>query len=95
MEFTYSECLTICTQIILGKGQYVPHKLCKACGKELQVAYDFYKKVEESKRVLKQYVEQLRKQKKTSGKQRSSVLFVNMSCLKGFIDMKTNQDLVA
>ncbi|XP_075146636.1 uncharacterized protein LOC142221032 [Haematobia irritans] len=58
-NLTYAECFLICTDIDLNEGGNVPHCLCKTCGLELQMAYDFYKKVEDSKRSLEQFQQQL------------------------------------
>lgn len=65
-NLTYGECFTICTQIDLSAGEDVPHNLCKSCGLELQMSYDFYKKVEESKRVIEQCQKQLEEQKENA-----------------------------
>lgn len=65
-NLTYGECFTICTQIDLSAGEDVPHNLCKSCGLELQMSYDFYKKVEESKRVIEQCQKQLEEQKESA-----------------------------
>ncbi|XP_067635563.1 zinc finger protein 432 isoform X1 [Eurosta solidaginis] len=55
-HLSYYDCFTICTQIDLcAGGTYAPHQLCKSCGLELQVAYDFKKKVEESNKFLSQF----------------------------------------
>lgn len=62
-NLTYADCFTICTQIDLSAGEDVPHNLCKSCGLELQMSYDFYKKVEESKRVIEQCQKQLEEHK--------------------------------
>uniref|UniRef100_W8BK57 Zinc finger protein 710 n=1 Tax=Ceratitis capitata TaxID=7213 RepID=W8BK57_CERCA len=54
-QLTYYDCFVICTQIDLrADGINKPQQLCKSCGLELQVAYDFHKKVEESKKFLMQ-----------------------------------------
>ncbi|XP_054746876.1 zinc finger protein 771 isoform X3 [Anastrepha obliqua] len=54
-QLSYYDCFTVCTQIDLrAGGTNAPHQLCKSCGLELQVAYDFHKKVEESKIFLEQ-----------------------------------------
>ncbi|XP_017480161.1 PREDICTED: zinc finger protein 177 isoform X3 [Rhagoletis zephyria] len=54
-NLSYYDCFTVCTQIDLHAGGVnAPHQLCKSCGLELQVAYDFHKKVEESKKFLMQ-----------------------------------------
>lgn len=58
-NLTYGECFTICTNINLADGDNLPHNLCKTCGLELQMSYDFYKKVEESKRSLEQYQQKI------------------------------------
>ncbi|XP_018801746.1 PREDICTED: zinc finger protein 182 isoform X4 [Bactrocera latifrons] len=55
-QLTYYDCFVVCTQIDLHAGGiYAPHQLCKSCGLELQVAYDFHKKVQESKKFLNQF----------------------------------------
>nr|XP_014093788.2 zinc finger protein 432 isoform X2 [Bactrocera oleae] len=55
-QLSYYDCFIICTQIDLHSGGInAPHQLCKSCGLELQVAYDFHKKVQESKKFLKQF----------------------------------------
>ncbi|XP_039953207.1 zinc finger and SCAN domain-containing protein 12 isoform X1 [Bactrocera tryoni] len=55
-QLSYYDCFIICTQIDLHAGGiYAPHQLCKSCGLELQVAYDFHKKVQESKKFLNQF----------------------------------------
>ncbi|XP_061389197.1 zinc finger protein 181 [Musca vetustissima] len=58
-NLTYGECFTICTKINLNECNNLPHNLCKSCGLELQMSYDFYKKVEESKRSLEQYQQKM------------------------------------
>lgn len=65
-NLTYGECFTICTQIDLSAGEGVPHNLCKTCGLELQMSYDFHKKIEESKRVIEQCQRQIAQQKECS-----------------------------
>ncbi|XP_065362669.1 zinc finger protein 558 isoform X1 [Calliphora vicina] len=62
-NLTYGECFTICTHIDLNAGEGVPHHLCKSCGLELQMSYDFHKKIEESKRVIEQCQKQIYEQK--------------------------------
>ncbi|KAM7361223.1 uncharacterized protein ACRADG_010606 isoform 2-T2 [Cochliomyia hominivorax] len=64
-NLTYGECFFICTQIDLNDGEGVPHQLCKTCGLELQMSYDFHKKIEESKRVIAQCQKQIQEQKAT------------------------------
>uniref|UniRef100_A0A0A1WCZ8 Krueppel homologous protein 1 n=1 Tax=Zeugodacus cucurbitae TaxID=28588 RepID=A0A0A1WCZ8_ZEUCU len=55
-QLSYYDCFIICTQIDLHAGGInAPHQLCKSCGLELQVAYDFHKKVQESKKFLLQF----------------------------------------
>lgn len=54
-NLTYADCFLICTQIDLTADDDLPHNLCKPCALELQMSYDFYTKVEASKRLLQQY----------------------------------------
>ncbi|XP_073832043.1 uncharacterized protein [Musca autumnalis] len=58
-NLTYGECFTICTKIHLNESDNLPHNLCKTCGLELQMSYDFYKKVEESNQTIKQYQQKI------------------------------------
>lgn len=61
-SFTYGQCFTICTRIHLD-DPHLPQNLCKSCGLELQMSYDFKKKVEESSRSLEQYQQHIEKVK--------------------------------
>ncbi|KAL9890560.1 uncharacterized protein ACN427_009480 isoform 1-T1 [Glossina fuscipes fuscipes] len=54
-NLTYADCFLICTQIDLTADDDLPQNLCKSCALELQLSYDFYTKVEASKRLLQQY----------------------------------------
>ncbi|KAL9896963.1 uncharacterized protein ACN2A1_007153 isoform 3-T3 [Glossina fuscipes fuscipes] len=54
-NLTYADCFLICTQIDLTADDDLPQNLCKPCALELQLSYDFYTKVEASKRLLQQY----------------------------------------
>ncbi|XP_046805507.1 zinc finger Y-chromosomal protein 2 isoform X3 [Lucilia cuprina] len=78
-HLTYGECFTICTQIDLSAGEGVPHHLCKTCGLELQMSYDFHKKIEESKRVIEQCQKQIEEQKRNSNTDESQGLHTNTS----------------
>ncbi|KAI8129772.1 Zinc finger and BTB domain-containing protein 49 [Lucilia cuprina] len=78
-HLTYGECFTICTQIDLSAGEGVPHHLCKPCGLELQMSYDFHKKIEESKRVIEQCQKQIEEQKRNSNTDESEGLHTNTS----------------
>ncbi|XP_037947773.1 zinc finger protein 182-like isoform X2 [Teleopsis dalmanni] len=49
---TYKDVFKICTEIDLLADVNLPNQLCRNCGLELQMAYDFHKKVKESKRLL-------------------------------------------
>ncbi|XP_037822441.1 zinc finger protein weckle-like isoform X2 [Lucilia sericata] len=78
-NLTYGECFTICTQIDLSAGEGVPHHLCKSCGLELQMSYDFHKKIEESKKVIEQCQKQIEEQKRNSNREESQGLHSNAS----------------
>ncbi|XP_037956374.1 interaptin-like isoform X2 [Teleopsis dalmanni] len=53
-SLTYKDVFKICTEIDLLADINAPYQLCKNCGLELQITYDFHKKVKESKRLFRQ-----------------------------------------
>ncbi|XP_037956372.1 uncharacterized protein LOC119686001 [Teleopsis dalmanni] len=51
-NITYKEVFKICTDIDLLADFTLPCRVCKSCGLELQMVYDFHRKIKEAKSLL-------------------------------------------
>ncbi|KAM8705442.1 hypothetical protein ACLKA7_009832 [Drosophila subpalustris] len=69
-QLTYYDCFQICTKENLREcGENEPNTICKHCGVELQWAYEFYKKVNQTTQQLKNMRNILNSQKYVNQKE--------------------------